>query len=241
MNTEIQQLKIGNLFLDVVRKDIKNVHLSVHPPTGRVRIAAPLYMHMDTVRVFAISKLSWIRKQQIKFHQQNREPPREYITRESHYFFGKRYLFKVIEDEAPPEISITHATLQMRVRPSTPIEKRQQILNEWYRQQLKELIPSIIAKYEKIMKVSVNEFRIKKMRTKWGTCNREAKRLWLNLELAKKPKHCIEYIVVHEMVHLFERNHNERFTTFMDEFIPQWRSIRDELNRAPLSHVDWEY
>ena len=241
MITKKQQMKIGNLCLDVIHKDIKNVHLSVHPPTGRVRIAAPLHMNIDTVRVFAISKLNWIRKQQAKFHQQDRETPREYIPRESHYFFGKRYLLKVIEHNACPQVTIKYSTIELRVRPDTDKKKRRQILNEWYRQQLKEFVPGIVAKYEKLMKVPVNEFRVKKMRTKWGTCNREAKRIWLNLELAKKPKHCAEYIVVHEMVHLLERRHNERFIGFMDQFMPQWRSIRDELNRAPLGHVDWGY
>jgi len=206
-----------------------------------VRISAPLHMELETVRVFAISKLGWIKKQQSKFLDQNREAPREYISRESHYYFGKRYLLKIIEHNAPPKVVIRHLTLEMHIRPNTDRKKRQEILNEWYRQKLKDFIPGVIAQYEKSLKVAVNEFGVKKMRTKWGTCNREAKRIWLNLELAKKPKHCVEYIVVHEMVHLLERHHNDRFVSYMDRFMPQRQQYRDELNRWPLSHVNWSY
>ena len=241
MITKHHKIKLGDICLDVIHKDIKNVHLSVHPPTGRVRISAPLHMGLDTVRVFAISKLSWIKKQQERFHSQEREAPRDYITRESHYFFGKRYLLKIIEHNAPPRIEPKHTTIEMHVRPNTGQKKRQEILDEWYRQKLKDYIRGIIEKHEKIMEVSVAEFGIKKMRTKWGTCTKEANRIWLNLELAKKPRHCIEYIVVHEMAHLLVRHHNDRFLAIMDRFLPQWRSYKQELNRSPLGHVDWGY
>lgn len=237
----MQLINIGEMCVEVVHKDIKNVHLSVYPPSGRVRISAPLHMDSDTIRVFAISKLSWIKKQQSKFHSQEREAPREYITRESHYYLGKRYLLKVIGHNASPKVVIKHDTIEMYIRPNTGTEKRTDIFNEWYRQRLKEITPGIIAQYEKAMKVKVNEFGTKKMRTKWGSCNMKAKRIWLNLELAKKPRECIEYIVVHEMIHFLERHHNERFISCMDRFLPKWRFYKEELNRSPLRHENWSY
>ena len=188
MSIKNQQIKLGNICLDVVQKDIKNIHLSVYPPTGRVRIAAPLRMDLDAVRVFAISKLGWIRKHQDKFRNQSREAPREYITGESHYYLGRRYLLKVIEHNAPPKVVLKHETIEMYIRPDTDLEKRGKILDEWYRRRLKEIAPGMIAKYEKAMKVKVDEFGIRKMKTKWGSCNIEAKRIWLNLELAKKER-----------------------------------------------------
>lgn len=237
----MEQIILGNIAIEVELKDIKNVHLSVYPPKGRVRIAAPKRMTIDTIRIYAISKLSWIKKQQQKFQAQVREAPREFLHKEGHYFLGNRYLLKVIEVDAAPSITAKHKTIEMRVRAHSDVVKRQELMDEWYRGQLKQLIPPIIAKYEKIIGVSVAEFGIKKMKTKWGTCNREAKRIWLNLELAKKPHQCIEYIVVHEMVHLLERNHNEKFITFMNQFLPEWRELRNELNRLPVSHRDWGY
>jgi len=170
-----------------------------------------------------------------------REVPREFLTKESHYYLGSRYLLKVIEHDAPPVIIVKYKTIEMRVRPDTDMAKRQSLMDEWYRTQLKELVPQIINKYEKIMGVTISEFAIKKMKTKWGTCNREAKRIWLNLELAKKPFQCIEYIVVHEMVHLLERNHNEKFITYLNRFLPEWRDLKNELNKLPVSHRNWGY
>ena len=241
MSIKTQKMMLGELSVDVVQKDIKNIHLSVHPPTGRVRISAPLRMNLDTIRVFAISKISWIKKQQNKLRSQQRETPRDYITRESHYYLGKRYLLNVVEENAPANVILKHETIELHIRPDTPTEKRQAILESWYRRKLKEIIPEMIARWEKKMKVSVDQFGIKKMRTRWGTCNIEARRIWLNLELAKKPLHCLEYILIHEMVHLLERRHNERFMAYMDKFLPQWRAYKEELNRFPISHVEWNY
>lgn len=235
------KLNIGNITVDVVQKEIKNIHLSVYPPTGRVRISAPNRMDLNTIRVFAISKLGWIKKQQTKIRSQERETPREYITRESHYYMGKRYLLKVIEHNAPPKVEIKHETIEMYIKPNIGLGKKQEILDEWYRQRLKEITPGIIAHYENKLKVNVAEFAVKKMKTKWGTCNIEAKRIWLNLELAKKPKECIEYIAVHEMTHLLERLHNERFIAYIDKFLPKWRFYKEELNRSPLRHENWSY
>jgi predicted metal-dependent hydrolase len=237
----MQQIMLGDICIDVVHKDIKNLHLSVYPPAGKVRISAPLRMDTDTIRVFTISKLSWIKKQQSKLRSQERETPREYITRESHYHLGKRYLLKIIEHNASPKVEIKHGTIEIYIRPNTGLEKRKEILDEWYRKGLKAIIPGIIAQYENKLKVNVAEFAVKKMKTKWGTCNREAGRIWLNLELAKKPLHCIEYIIVHELLHLLERKHNEVFISYMDKFLPKWRFYKEELNRSPLRHENWTY
>ncbi len=235
----MKQITLGGISVDVAQKDIKNVHLSVYPPTGRIRISAPLRMDLDTIRLFAISKLGWIKKQQNRFRGQVRETPRECITRESHYFLGKRYLLGVVEHDAPPKIAIKHDTMEMSIRPNTGLKKRRELLDEWYRQSLKEIIPRIISQYEEKMKITVNEFGIRKMRTRWGTCSRAPRRIWLNLELAKKPKEYIEYIVVHEMAHLLERSHNKKFTGFMDQFLAKWRFYKEGLNRIPLRHENW--
>jgi predicted metal-dependent hydrolase len=237
----MDQLILGEITIDVELKDIKNIHLSVYPPTGRVRIAAPLRMNLDTIRIYAISKLGWIKKQQQKFRLQEREAPREYLNKEGHYYLGKRYLLKVIEHDAPPSVKIKHSTIEMHIRPDSDLLKRQAIMEQWYREQLKELALPIIEKWEGQLGVSLNELGIRKMKTKWGTCNRDAGRIWLNLELAKKPLHCIEYIIIHELVHLLERNHNSNFIAYMDRFLPEWRHLKGELNRLPVSRGEWGY
>lgn len=237
----MQQIMLGDICIDVVHKDIKNLHLSVYPPSGRVRISAPLHMDTDIIRVFALSKLGWIKKQQSKLREQEREAPREYLNRESHYYLGKRYLLKVIEHTTSTKVVLMHSTIEIYVRENSSLEKSKAALESWYRQRLKEIVPKYIAKWEKLMKVQVEEFGIKKMKTKWGTCNREAGRIWINLELAKKPLHCIEYIIVHEMVHLLERKHNEIFIAYMDKFLPKWRFYKEELNKSPLRNENWSY
>ncbi|MFZ4621873.1 MAG: M48 family metallopeptidase [Bacteroidota bacterium] len=240
-STKTDTINVGELSIEVLRKNIKNLHLGVYPPSGRVRIAAPLRMSLETIRLYAIAKLGWIRKHQAKFRNQHREAPREYISGESHFFLGKRYLLKVVEEEAPAKVIHKHDTLELYIRPKTNKAKRAAILDEWYRIRLKELIPTMIAEHEPRMKVQVKQWGVKKMRTKWGTCNIRAQRIWLNLELAKKPLRCIEHVVVHEMVHLLERKHNERFLKLMDSYLPQWRQYKEELNRFPVNHVQWDY
>lgn len=237
----MEHIYLGEIVVDVVLKDIKNIHLSVYPPEGHVRIAAPQRMDLDTIRIYAISKLGWIKRQQKKFREQVRETPREYLNKESHYYLGKRYMLRVIELDATPKVQLKHTTINLQVRPNSDIQKKHEVLEAWYRERLKELTPAIIQKWEKIMGVSPNEFSVKKMRTKWGTCNCEAKRIWLNLELAKKPYQCIEYIVVHEMAHLLERSHNSNFVAIMDHYLPEWKQLKSELNKLPVSHVDWGY
>lgn len=232
----------SNLSVDVVRKDIKNMHLAVYPPTGRVRIAAPLRIDDEAVRLFAISKMGWIRKHQRSFTEQERQSPREFKERESHYFNGRRYLLKVIESSKPATIVLRNKTyIEMYVKPDTSTEQRQTLMNEWYRKELKKIIPPIIEKWESQMGVTVSDWQVKQMKTKWGTCNIEASRIWLNLELAKKPIHCLEYIIVHEMIHLLERHHNDIFLAYMEKFLPNWKHIKDELNRLPAGHSDWNY
>ena len=237
----MQTIDLGNITVDVELKDIKNIHLSVYPPAGKIRIAAPLRFDLETIRMYAISKLSWIRKQQEKILSQQREAQREYTSRESHYYLGKRYLLKVVKTETRRQVEIKHNNIVLHIHTDTTAEQKQTILQEWYREQLKEIVPKYIAKWEEAMQVKVSEFGIKKMKTKWGTCNREARRIWINLELAKKPLECLEYIVVHEMVHLLERNHNNNFVAYMDKYLPQWRHLKEELNHLPVSHVDWKY
>lgn len=235
------QIRLGEITVDVVRKDIKNIHLSVYPPTGRVRISAPSRIKLETIRLYAVSKLQWIRKQQKKLTSQDRETPRDYISRESHYFMGKRYLLKITETDAKQSVVLRHREIELIVKTNADLKQKQKLLEDWYRQRLRHIAGSYIAFWEKQMNLKVAEFGIKKMRTKWGSCNREARRIWLNLELAKKPKECLEYIVVHEMVHVIERNHGTRFVALMDQFLPQWRQYKDDLNRLPLGHSNWRY
>lgn len=242
----MEELKVlhitPNLSVDVVRKNIKNMHLAVYPPTGRVRIATPLRIDDEAVRLFAISKIAWIRKHQRHFHSQDRISPREFKHRESHFFQGKRYLLRITEQDAPARVEIKNKTyIDLYIRPNSSIEQKRAVLNEWYRSEIKKIIPEIIQKWEQKIGVKVNEWQVKQMKTKWGTCNIEKKRIWINLELAKKPIHCLEYIVVHELIHLLERHHNEKFSLLMEKHMPQWKFFKEELNRLPVSHGEWDY
>lgn len=235
-------MEIGDISIEVVKKDIKNIHLAVYPPLGRVRLAVPENVNDETLRLFTISKIPWIRKQQRKFARQERQPERKYIQRESHYFLGKRYLLRVIESNKPVKVVLKSKTyIHLHVKPNSTKEQRQHLMNEWYRSELKKLIPDIIVRWEKKTGVQAEDWGVKQMKTKWGTCNIQKKRILVNLELAKKPVHCLEYIIAHELVHLLERLHNERFLGYMNKFIPRWKYYRDELNKLPVSHIDWEY
>lgn len=236
-----QQIKLGDIQIDVTFKDIKNVHLSVNPPTGKVRISAPLRMNLDTIRLFAISKLGWIKQQRKKFQEQKRETPREYLDRESHYVWGKRYLIVVNENDDVPLVETKHSKLLLRVRPGTDRRRRQIIIEDWYREQLKNAIPPLIAKWGPLLDVKVERFFVQRMKTKWGSCNPNKHGIRLNTELAKKPRECLKYIVVHEMAHLIEPTHNARFVELMDQFMPKWKFYRDQLNRFPVSHAEWIY
>jgi predicted metal-dependent hydrolase len=233
---------INDIEIEVIRKNIKNVHLSVHPPNGRVRLAVPQKMEEEAIRLFAISKLSWIKKQRSKYNLQERQSAREFLSGESHYFMGTRYLLNVVETSGKQYVELKNKKdINLYVRPNSTKQKRERIMSEWYRNQLKMLIPEYIKKWEGIIGVKVEEWGVKLMKTKWGTCNVEAKRIWLNLELAKKNPRCLEFITVHEMVHLLERNHNERFKVYMDKFFPNWQNIRDELNDLIYESSRWTY
>jgi len=242
MNTEKHQIIIDDLVIDVVRKNIKNLHLRVYPPAGRIRVTAPLRITDEAIRLFAISKLAWIKRQQAKFTYQERQSAREFISGESHYYQGRRYLLNVISRNGPPTVTIrNNKTLDLIVRPGSDTAERERVLTAWYRRQLKQAIPPLIAKWEPIIGIKIAEWGVKQMKTRWGTCNITAQRIWLNLELIKKPSHCLEYVIVHEMVHLLERHHNARFTAYMSRFMPLWPHYREELNRAPLGYEEWEY
>lgn len=236
-----KRFDLGGIPVDVVFKDIKNVHLSVYPPTGRVRIAAPNRMNLDTIRVFAISKLGWIKGQQKKLQGQERETPREYLDRESHYVWGQRYLLKVIEVDEAPSIELKHTRMLLRIHPNTRETKRQAIIEAWHRNQLREMVPSLISKWEPIIGVKVDRIFVQRMKTKWGSCNAASRNVRLNTDLAKKPRECLEYIVVHEMVHLLERTHNVRFLALMHRFMPNWQFQRELLNELPLRQEHWTY
>jgi len=242
MSIERIQITVKGLPVQIIRKGIKNLHLGVYPPRGRVRVAAPLRVSDDAVRLAVIGKLGWIKRQRARFEAQPRQSAREMVSGESHYFLGRRYRLRVIQRAGAGTVELRNkSTLELRVWPETGAGQRNRILHQWYRQRLKELIPPLIEKWQAALGVTVAEWGVKKMKTRWGTCNIEARRIWLNLELAKKPVQCLEYIVVHELVHLIERNHNDRFISLMNRHLPNWRQHRQVLNSEPLSHDTWTY
>jgi len=242
MNTERREIRVGGLSVQIVRKAIKNLHLGVYPPHGRVRVAAPLAVSDDAVRLAIVGKLGWIRRQQAKFAAQPRQTAREMVSGESHYFLGRRYRLRVVERVGAGQVELRgRATLELRIRRDADAGARERVLQRWYRANLRQLIPPLLAKWETRLDVKAAAWGIKKMKTKWGACNPDARRIWLNLELAKKPVRCLEYLIVHELAHLVERQHNERFISLMDDHLPDWRHRRKELNAAPLSHETWSY
>lgn len=229
-----QQIQLGEITVDVTFKDIKNIHLSVYPPTGKVRISAPSGTNIEKIRVYAISKLTWIKKNQKRLRNQLRESPRDFVERESHYFFGKRYLLRISETDLAQTVVLRHREIELVVRKAATKEQRQRLLEDWYRVQLKEKAAKYILLWQKRLKLMVEDFGVRKMRTKWGSCNSEAKRIWINLELVKKPEFCLEYVIVHEMIHLKERNHGASFIAEMNKHYPQWQEYKDELNRLAI-------
>ena len=235
------QIQLGDIAVDVVLKDIKNLHLSVHPPTGRVRISAPKRMRIDTIRVFALSKLDWIKRQRTKLQDQARESQRDYLDRESHYVWGKRVLLRIVEEHSAPSVELQPSKLVVRVRPGTERKMREAVVSSWYRELLREAVPPLIETWEQRLDVTVNGFYVRQMKTLWGSCNPRARTIRLNTELAKKPKVCLEYIVMHEMAHLLEGTHGPKFRALMDEHFPAWRETRQELNRLPIGHAGWAY
>ena len=229
---------VADLDVEIIQKAIKNIHLAVYPPTGRVRLAAPIDVNDETLRLFVLSKLPWIRKQQRKFLVQNRQTPRQYVNRESHFFMGRKYLLRVHESDHPyryPKVVLkTKTYIDLFVRETSTVEQKANLIKEWYRTELKTLLDELVPKWEKILKVKANNINIKSMKTKWGSCNTEKGNILFNLELAKKPIACIEYVVAHEMVHLIERLHNDNFKAHLDKHIPNWKGLKAMLNEMTL-------
>ena len=236
--TEI--IELGEIKIQVTRKAIKNVHLSVHPPEGRVTLVAPTETRLDVARAYAISRLGWIRQQQESLRSQARETPRQFIERESHYLWGRRYLLTVIEQETKPYVSLDHKRITLSVRPSSSLAKRAQVMHEWHKSLLHEFLPPLIQKWEAKLNVKVSGYFLQRMKTKWGSCNHEKQHVRLNTELVKKPKDLLEYVVVHEMIHLIEPTHNNRFISILDEHFPSWRNARAEINELPLTAEVWK-
>jgi predicted metal-dependent hydrolase len=240
MTTEIPCITVSGIRVQVERKDIKNLHLGVYPPNGRVRVAAPLVVSDDAVRLAVIDKLGWIRRQQARFAEQPRQSAREMVNGESHYFLGRRYRLRVHEQAGKQYVAVRDmGTMDLFVNPGRTVEQREAVLLRWYREQLRELVGPMLVQWQAKLGVQVNAWGIKKMKTKWGSCNPVAGRVWFNLELAKKPVQCLEYIVAHELAHLLERNHSEQFTQLLDQHLPSWRQHREMLNRQHLAHEIW--
>lgn len=233
---------VGGISVDVLRKDIKNLHLGVYPPNGRVRVAAPLALTEDAIRLAVVDKLGWIKRQRASFASQPRQSAREMVRGESHYFLGQRYRLIVHEQDAPPRVAVRGLrTMDLFVRPGTERDQRMAILESWYRVQLKQMVAELMAVWQPRLGVRVSAWGVKKMKTKWGSCTIEARRIWLNLELAKKPLRTVEYVIVHELTHLLERNHTERFVSLMNRHLPDWQARRSELQRSPLGAEKWTY
>lgn len=227
----MEQIIVNNIPIEVEYKKIKNIHLAVYPPDGRVHISAPETMKVDSVRLYAISKLSWIRKQKEVVINQDRQTLREYVSGENHYFKGQRFRLKVIYHKDIPKVQIGGKSyIKLYVREGSTVIKRAEILKEWYRKELKDILLPLVEKWTHILQVAPKEWEIKQMKTRWGSCNTRTKRILFNLELVKKPPHCIEYIVVHELAHLIERQHNERYISILNTYFPQWEIYKNELN-----------
>lgn len=240
MSIEARRITVGGLRVDVVRKRIKNLHLGVYPPNGRVRVAAPVAISDEAVRLAVVTRMGWIKRQRAKFDAQPRQSKRAYVSGESHYFLGQRYRLTLIEGARAGHVNVRSSRrLELHVRDDTDRGIRERILLNWYREELRGRAAPLIEKWAAIMELPLPTWGIKRMKTKWGTCNIEARRVWLNLELAKKPLHCLEYIIVHELNHFSERNHTDRFVALMDSRLPTWRAVRDELNAQPLPSDDW--
>ncbi|MCS6284425.1 MAG: M48 family metallopeptidase [Nitrospira sp.] len=233
-------IQLGELSIRMTRKAIKNVHLSVHPPNGRVTMSAPITTRLDVARAYAISKLGWIQEQRLRLVSQARETPRKFVERESHYLWGRRYLLNVVHQDGKPFVSIDHRRITLTVRPGSDVQKRADVLHEWHKSLLHEVVPSLIRKWEMRLKVKVSRYFLQRMKTKWGGCNHNAGHIRLNTELVKKPKDLLEYVIIHEMVHLIEPTHSDRFIAILTQLCPSWREARAELNDLPLAAEAWK-
>jgi len=234
-----EMIHLGKTRIEVTRKDIKHAHLSVYPPSGRVTLVAPKGTRLEVVRAYAISKLGWIRDKQAKMQAQARETPRQFVTRESHYLWGRRYLLTVVEKDEKPFVRLSHRRITLTVRPDSSLAKRAEVMHAWHKALLHEAVPALIEKWEARLSVRVAGYYLQRMKTKWGGCNHRAGSIRLNTELAKKPKDLLEYVVAHEMLHLIEPTHSERFVALLNRHYPTWREARAELNDLPLAAESW--
>jgi len=235
-----ESIKIGEISIRVTRKGIKNVHLSVHPPSGLVTLSVPAATRLEVARAYAITKLGWIREQRMKLANQAREAPRKFVERESHNLWGRRHLLTVAHRQIKPFVSLDHRRITLTVRPGSSLRKRADVIHEWHKSLLHEVVPSLIQKWEPKLKVKVASYFLQRMKTKWGGCNHKARHIRLNTELVKKPKELLEYVIVHEMVHLIEPTHSDRFIAILTEHYPFWREARAELNDLPLAAEAWK-
>jgi len=234
-----ETIRLGEIAIALTRKDIKNVHLSVYPPNGRVTLVAPSGTRLEVARAYAITRLAWIRRQREQLRAQARETPRHFVERESHYLWGRRHLLSVIERDAKPSVTVDHRRIRLRVRPGSTKAKRDSVVHAWHKSLLYEAIPPLIEQWERKLKVTVAGFYLQRMKTKWGSCNHRSGHIRINTELVKKPKDLLEYVVVHEMVHLIEPRHSEGFIALMKKHYPSWREARAELNELPLAAESW--
>lgn len=239
MSTASAYLTVSGVDVDVIYKNIKNLHIAVYPPLGRVRVAAPERLDDDAIRLAIVQRLPWIKKQRLQLQSAVRQSTREMVTGESHYIWGQRYRLKVTNDPGKIRLNMSGSKLTMRAPADCTADDRRDAMDQWLRAALKGEIPALVSKWEPIIGRQVSKWSVRRMKTKWGSCNRENAHVWFNLELAKKHPACLEYIVVHEMAHLLERHHNERFTELMDRLLPDWRSRREELNTSPLAQETW--
>lgn len=235
-----ETLQLGDLSVKLTRKAVKHVHLSVHPPEGRVSLVAPTGTRMEVARAYAISKLVWIRTQRAKFAEQARESPRRFITRETHHLWGRRYLLSVEHQDAKPRVRLDHRRITVVVRPGTTKAVRARVMHEWHKSLLHQIVPRLIAKWESRLGLRVAGYFLQRMKTKWGGCNHSARHIRLNTELVKKPQDLLEYVIVHEMIHLIEPRHSDRFITMLTKHYPSWREARAELNDLPLAAEVWK-
>lgn len=241
MNTERSHMRVGGIEVEVVRKQIKNLHLGVYPPSGRVRVAAPPTVSDEAIRIAIVTRMGWIKRQQAKFAAQARQGARSYVSGETHYHLGTAYRLRLIVRQGPSGVRIVGDRLEISVPPGKDREFREKVMQRWQRQELRERLIPLVGHWASVFDVAIPDFGIKRMRTKWGSCNAAARRIWLNLELVKKPAACIDYLVAHEIAHLIERSHGEGFIALLDRHVPRWRVIRDELNAEALGHEEWNH
>ena len=234
-----ETIHLGEIAIAVTRKDVKHVHLSVHPPDGRVTLVVPKGTRPAVARAYAVSRIAWIRKQRRRMRGQARESPRRYVERESHYLWGRRYLLSVHEEEVKPSVRLSHRRIMLTVRPGASGERRAAVMHEWHKSLLHAAVPGLIRRWERKLGVGVDRYFLQRMKTKWGGCNRRARTIRLNTELVKKPKDLLEYVVVHEMLHLIAPTHSERFLELLSKHYPSWHEARAELNELPLGAEAW--